>query len=459
MQIKNKASRLLKDNVRFQALKLLVEIDYHGAYSNVILDRFLSTSHLTPADQGLLVHLVYGTTQRRMTLDYYLEPFIQGKKVEDWVKTLLRLSLYQQLYMDRVPQHAILNEAVNIAKTNGHQGLGGFVNGVLRNIQRKGLRSLPDKDQDLLTYLSIAYSTPKWLVQELLTWYGPSPDLVQEILSSFLEKPKLTVRITKSADKRAEIADHLLAEGVKTEPSAISPFGLIVKSGPVFASQAFKDGLLTVQDESSMLVAPLGIRSGYEQVLDACAAPGGKATHIRQLLETGHLLAMDLSATKLRKVQDHLDRMGLSLRVETKAGDAGKFIPPQGTLYDTIYLDAPCSGLGLLRRKPEIKYQKQALTVQALADIQRQLIDHLSQFVKPGGLLIYSTCTLAKPENQELVQAFLADHPEFILLPIEKGETGLDQAITPEGYLQILPHYQGTDGFFIARLQKDEGIQ
>lgn len=454
MIIKNKAKGLLKTNVRFQALTILDKIDHHGGYSNVLLDKQLKKTDLNDRDRNLLVNMVYGTLQRRLTLDYYLEPFIKGKKIEDWVRTLLRLSVYQWVYMDRIPKHALVNESVTIAKINGHQGIAGFVNGILRKIQKQGLPQLPDKSDDLVTYMSIKYSVPQWLVETLMEWENGDEIVIETLLASLLERPKLSVRITKDASQRSEIQTKLFEQGIISHPSLISPYGLIIESGDLFNSEVFQQGLLTVQDESSMLVGPLGIVTGKEDVLDACSAPGGKATHIRQQLTSGTLTALDISPDKLDKVRGHLSRMGLMERCILEVADAGKFIPPNHRLYDTIYLDAPCSGLGLLRRKPEIKFEKEREVIHSLSEIQTTLIQHLSKFVKPGGLLVYSTCTLSPEENQDIIQTFLEQNEDFEILPISKSEVDFPQAITPEGYVRILPHYQQTDGFYIARLKK-----
>ncbi|OFK56082.1 16S rRNA (cytosine(967)-C(5))-methyltransferase [Globicatella sp. HMSC072A10] len=454
MKIKQRSEKQLANNVRWQALKLIHQIEYENQYSNVLIDQTLQHTHLNELDQKLLVQLVYGVVQRRLTLDYYLEPFIKGKKVDTWIASLFRLSVYQLLFLDKIPDHAVLNEAVEIAKTNGHGGLGKFVNAILRQFKRQPLRVLPDKTTALYDYLSIQYSMPLWLVEQLSHWLGDQSEQLELLLKSLLKTPHLSARVIANTDQRQEIQQQLQTEQVITEPSKVSPYGLIVQSGDLIHSNVFKEGRVTIQDESSMLVAPLGKIIGTEQILDACSAPGGKATHIAQLLTTGHLTALDLSSYKLKKVDQHLQRMGLVKKVTTQQADASKFLPKNNVLYDTIYLDAPCSGLGLMRRKPEIKYEKQAQDLVELAKIQAEILNHVASLLKPGGVLVYSTCTLAPIENEQMVDQFLANHTDFQLDPIQPEELLQADLLNSAGQIRVWPHQYHTDGFFISRFVK-----
>ncbi|MDO4432775.1 MAG: 16S rRNA (cytosine(967)-C(5))-methyltransferase RsmB [Aerococcaceae bacterium] len=451
MKIKKIAQQKLAKNVRFQALIILAKVEHEGEYSNVLIDRFLVQSTLNERDNQLLVQLVYGTIQRRLTLDFYLEPMLQGKKVDQWVKSLLRLTLFQFVYLERIPSHAALNEAVTIAKLNGHQAVANFVNAVLRRFLREEKRDI-SAIEPLEKRLSIQYSIQPWIVQTLLEQF--SEETVEPFLASLLEKPCVSARINQPPSTRETVLEQLREEGFEVEASAVSPYGVRCLKGNLVHSQLFKTGQLTIQDESSMLVAPAGNLEGFEQVLDACAAPGGKATHIAHLLPQGRLTALDISAAKLAKVQSHLERLGLLERVTLKVCDAGKFLPQDATLYDRIYLDAPCSGLGLMRRKPEIKYLKQFEDVEALAAIQATLLNHVATLLKPGGTLIYSTCTLTPAENEQQIEAFLAKHSAFKRLPLT-AEDGIPQAcLTAQGDVQVLPHQYHTDGFYICRLVK-----
>ena len=455
IKVKSLAAKRLKHNVRFQALQLLVEIDWHDQYSNVLLNRALSQTELKPVDQGLLVNLVYGSIQHRLTLDFYLEPFIKGKKLESWIRTLLRMTVYQMLYLERIPDHAAINEAVNIAKLNGHAGLAGLVNGVLRNFRRQELRSL-DTVTDPVEALSIQYSIAPWIVSLLQEQYDQAS--LTELLASLNQRPRLTARIQAHPNERDQILAQLRAADYQVEAGNLSPYAIESLDGRILESPAFQAGRLTIQDESSMLVAPIGRPVAGQRLLDACSAPGGKATHMAYLLGAGHLDALDISQAKLDLVAGHMERLGLSqqegLNISLHATNALDFMPPSGTLYDIIYLDAPCSGLGLMRRKPEIKYTKQASDIEALSKLQSQLLDHVASLLKPGGTLVYSTCTLAQAENRDQVKAFLARRPDFQLSPIGAEEVQGASVLAADGMIEVLPQDYLTDGFFIARMTK-----
>lgn len=453
MKIKNRSKQRLHRNVRWYTLIAIDQVEHHQQYSNVVIDNILAKAPLDERDRRLMTTIVYGVIQRRYTLDYYLEPFIQGKSVDPWVLSLLRLSVYQLIYMDRIPQHAVVNEAVRIAKINGHEGLGRFVNGVLRNFLRESLRDV-DAIESRIDRLSVRYSIEPWII-EYLDSHLQESELIM-LLDSLLTIPHLSARINPRLTTREELIQQLLDEGIQAEMSDLSPYGLIIKNGDIFTSNAFKNGYLTIQDESSMLVAPIGQIQGDEQVLDACSAPGGKATHIASLLETGHLMALDISANKMERVVEHMHRMGLSDTFSYKVIDALKFIPSEGMLYDIIYLDVPCSGLGLMRRKPEIKYVKNYHDIQSLSEIQSQLIHHYADYVKPGGYIVYSTCTLSYEENEDIIHQFLLDRPDFAIEPITQSDNMNQDLVNETGYIRIWPHQFGSDGFFICRLTKKD---
>ncbi|MBG9979796.1 16S rRNA (cytosine(967)-C(5))-methyltransferase RsmB [Facklamia sp. DSM 111018] len=451
MKIKNKSKRLLKNNLRWDMLILLDQIDHHGEYSNHVIDQFMVESPKSLQDRNLIVKVVYGSVQRRMTLDYYLKDLLEDKTVEDWIQSLLRLSVYQLVYLDRIPEHAVVHEAVEIAKINGHQGLAKFVNAILRQFLRKKLPSF-DQITDLYERLSIKYSIQKWMVEYFSQFL--ELEQLEEFLSSLNNQSYLSARLTLPKEQREELVQALMEEGFQVEKSSVAPEGIRSTNRNLIHSTAFQQGKLTIQDESSMLVAPLGLIQGDEEVLDACAAPGGKATHIASLLSEGHLTALDISARKLKILADHAERMGLSDRISLKAMDALKFEGLSQKLFDVIYLDAPCSGLGLMRRKPEIKYVKTMADIQSLSRIQSDLLNHLSTLLKPGGYLIYSTCTLSVEENENKIESFVEEHTHFEVDEINPEEILDDSLITDKGYIRIWPHDHGTDGFFICRLKK-----
>lgn len=455
MRIKKQSEKRLKQNLRWDMLKLVYAIEYEGAFSNLLINDYIRETKRPEQDQSLVVKVVYGVVQHRYTLDFYLAPFLKGKKVDKWIASLLRIAAYQLVYLDRIPDHAVVNEAVQIAKINGHQGLGNFVNGILRSFIRTPLADISNI-QDKNERLSIQYSIQQWMIEELEEFLEATE--VEELLESLNEDPVVSARINAPLEERAAMMEQLEAEGFQVEAGLLSPYGIRSLKGNPVNSSLFQAGKLTIQDESSMLVAPLGQLKGDEEVLDPCAAPGGKATHIASLLtEGGHVTAVDLSAEKLEKLVEHAERMGLSSRITAFAEDARKVEVNSQKGFDVIYLDAPCSGLGLMRRKPEIKYVKAKADLQALAELQMEILVHVAGLLKAGGKLIYSTCTLSGIENENLLTNFLNNHKEFKVDPIQAEEVShKNNILTDEGYVRIWPHLYHTDGFFISRLIKEK---
>lgn len=455
-KVKNQARNKLAQNVRWQALLLLDQIFNEGQYSNVVIDEFLQKNLLNKKDQDLLVKLVYGVIQNRTYLDYQLAEFIQDKKIDDWVHILLQLSTYQLIFLDRVPSHAVVDQAVQIAKLNSHQGLANLVNAILRNFDRRGIKALDDKSP-INEQLATKYSMPLWLVAYFQEKF---PQLDQEaLLANFNQEAKLSVRVNQASADPISVKESLESEGYQVESSQLSPLGLLVKGSNPIHSAAYLDGQFIVQDESSMTVAPLAQLQGREQVLDACAAPGGKATHIAQILkeknQAGHLTALDLSAYKLNRLAEHAQRMGLDSYIDLKVEDFLAFGDLSQAGFDVIYLDAPCSGLGLMRRKPEIKYEKTYEDILALSQIQSEMLEHAADLLKSGGRLIYSTCTLSLEENEANIREFIQKHPEFSIDPVKANEVMDPSVITPEGMVRLWPHIHQCDGFFICRMIKN----
>ncbi|KIL44837.1 16S rRNA (cytosine(967)-C(5))-methyltransferase RsmB [Jeotgalibacillus soli] len=439
-------------SVREAALHILDQIDKNQSYSNLLLNHAIRQFEIKGPDIGLLTELTYGTIQRKLTLDFYLTPFIK-KKVEGWVRNLLRMSLYQMLYLDRVPERAAIHEAVEIAKKKGHKGISGLVNGVLRSIQRQGVPSL-DTINDPIERLSIETSHPLWLVARWSEQFGLTK--TREMCETNLLPPVQTARVNRTQSSKDEVLRLLAEEGVEAEESRIIPEGIQIKRGNIAHTEAFRSGFLTIQDESSMLVAyALDPRPG-ESVLDMCAAPGGKTTHIAERMNNeGKVLALDLHPHKIKLIQENASRLELT-NIEGHALDARKvqerFEPAS---FDRVLVDAPCSGLGVLRRKPDIKYAKNERDLESLQSIQLSLLSSAVEMLKPGGTLVYSTCTVDKKENHQTVTQFLVKQPQMKLATAES----LPEAIQPlvqEQVLQVFPQDFGGDGFFIACFKKGE---
>lgn len=438
------------DKVRNTAVDLLLRVEKEGAYSTVMLQQAIEKQSFSPQDRGLLTEIFYGTLQRKLTLDYYLAAFVKKmKKIDPWVLQLLRISVYQMVYLEKVPDHAILYEAVQIAKVRGHQGTAKFVNGVLRNMQRQGIPSLETIASDM-ERASVRYSIPVWILELLQEQYGTQK--MHAVAESLLTPPSVSIRIQDIHTTQEEMMQRLAQEGVQTRPSELSECALVVVEGSIFTTDAFRDGLVTVQDEASSLVALVGHLHPGDHVLDTCAAPGGKSTHMAAYLDAssgGSVVSLDLHVSKLRKIRQNAERLHVEDRIFPKALDARHVEEAfEAESFDAVFVDAPCSGLGLMRRKPDIKYTKTPDDLTNLANIQREILDAASMMVKRGGTLVYSTCTINQEENDAVVQAFLSRHTEF-----ELDGLGTDTPYHTDT-VTILPSDYQSDGFYIARMKK-----
>lgn len=445
-------------SAREVALDILVRVDEQGAYSNLLLNTSLQKSGLSREDSGLTTELVYGTISRMNTLDYVLEEFVSKgiAKLQPWVRSLLRLSLYQILYLDRIPSHAAVNEAVNISKKRGHQGISGMVNGVLRNVLRAGELPVMQPDWSAAKRISIQHSHPMWMVQRWVEEYGA--EAAEAICAANNESPAVSARVNTTMISREKLLNEMLEQGIQVSPSEISPYGIIARGGGNLAlSSWYRDGYLSIQDESSMLVAEAVAPEPGMKVLDCCAAPGGKTLHMGELMkDEGSIYANDLHVHKAKLISDSAQRLGLDL-IATGSGDAleleNRF---ESGSFDRVLLDAPCTGLGVIRRKPDLKWRKLPEDVRGIAGLQRDLLASVSKLVKPGGVLVYSTCTTEKAENGDIVTSFLEQNPHFTAVtyssPIWKRLDNKALALG-EG-IQILPHHFNSDGFYISVLQR-----
>jgi 16S rRNA (cytosine967-C5)-methyltransferase len=438
------------------ALKILTSIEEKRSYSNLELKHVLETTPLSAPDTGLVTELVYGTIQRRNTLEYILGKFLKGnKKPQPWVRQLLLLSLYQIRYLDRVPDRAVVHEAVEIAKRKGHQGIASLVNGVLRNVLRQPQvwDELPKHDP--VKAIALAESHPEWLVKRWLNIFGEEE--TKSICRSNNFPPHPSVRVNTLKTTRDALLADMQEEDPDAAPSPLTPFGILTGSGNAANTRWFREGACTIQDESSMLVAPaLQVKPG-QRVLDACAAPGGKTTHIAELMgNRGEIVACDIHPHKQELIRQTADRLGITI-IKTMVCDAYD-LPEKGLgQFERILLDAPCTGFGVIRRKPDLKWNKSAADITDISSIQMRLLRRVSQLLAPGGLMVYSTCTIDPEENQLLVERFVAEHPDFILdstLAEDLPSAVTTKVDASKGYVQILPHHFHSDGFFIARIKR-----
>ena len=430
------------ETARSLALAVLEDVLVNQAYSNIALNKHLKGSQFSAADKGLVTEIVYGTVARKLTLEWYLSHFIEDRdKLDNWLYILLLLSAYQLRYLDKIPNHAVVNEAVELAKAR-KKGSEKLVNAVLRRILREGW---PDVDSIKRKNKrdSIAYSLPVWLVSKLKEEYGE--ERAQAIFKSLLVRNKASIRVA-DLSRKEEIKTLLEATD-----SPLAATGLVKEHGHFAGHDLFAEGVITIQDESSQLVAPTLDPQGDEQVLDACAAPGGKTAHIASYLTSGKVTALDLYDHKLDLIQENAERLGVADRVQTQKLDARKVHEFFGRdSFDKILVDAPCSGIGLLRRKPDIKYNKETADFTSLQEIQLEILGSVCQTLRKGGIITYSTCTIVSEENFQVVEAFLESHPEFEQVKLEHE----CKDILKDGCILITPELYGSDGFFISQFRK-----
>ena len=442
------------------AVDMLLEITEKGSYSHLLIKAVLAKyNYLDARDRSFMKRLTEGTLERRIQIDYILNQFssVPVSRMKPFIRNLLRISVYQLLFMDGVPHSAACNEAVKLAGKRGFGTLRGFVNGVLRNIGRnKDKISYPDKEKNTLLYLSVIYSMPEWLTEKFIREYGKEG--AEKILKGLLDIHPVTVRLKESLpEEEKEKWQRELREkqvSVKGHPYLGYAFAL-ENTEDITKLPGFREGSFLVQDVSSMLA---GEAAGYKTgdfVIDVCAAPGGKALHAAEkLCGTGQVLARDLTEYKVSLIRDNIERMKLE-NILAEQWDACTADDRYIEKADVVLADLPCSGLGIMGKKRDIKYHVTPESLKELSALQREILSQAGQYVKPGGVLIYSTCTLNPEENQKNVEGFIENYPfeaESLtpFLPEELKEEGKD------GMLQLLPGYHLTDGFFIARLKRKE---
>lgn len=446
-----------KKSAREIALNVLMEITEKGNFSHTVLNRFLNEyQYFSKQDRAFITRLCEGTLERLITLDYILDQYstVKVKKMKPVIRNLLRMSLYQIKYMDQVPDSAACNEAVKIAKQRGFANLSGFVNGILRNIVRNQKAfSLPDEKNEI-KYISIAYSVPEWLAEQMICQYGyeSAKKFFESVLAS---NNKTTIRCNTEKITTEDLKKILKENQIAAEDGTYLPCALKISNYNYLADlESFKKGYFLIQDESSMLVGAVSGVKKYDMVIDVCAAPGGKSLHIAELLQsTGHVDARDLSESKVNLIRENINRLGYQ-NITARTGDALVLDKESIDKADIVIADLPCSGLGVIGKKPDIKYNMTMEKQRELVKLQRQILSTVYQYVKIGGILLYSTCTVNQDENIENVRWFTKQY-NFRLESLDDFlPPSLMNETTKEGYIQLLPGIHDTDGFFIAKLRR-----
>ncbi len=404
--------------VRQFATEILLKVDTRRAYADVLLDHSLEDPALSERDRALLTELVYGTLRWRGKIDARLNLYFRRSQnaTDPFVRNLLRLAFYQLLFLDKIPDYAAVNEAVQMAKAHRGDKVAGFVNAVLRSFLREKNRTLePRPTNDWQAALAIEHSHPQWMIEQWLDYFGTQE--TEALMKANNEAAPLVLRVNSCRSSREALLALLSKSGISAVATRWSPVGIWVTSRcRVDQLPGFQEGLFQVQAEASQLVSYLLSPQRGERILDACAAPGGKTTHIAELMaDTGEVIALDKSEKGIEKIRENAARLGLASLCAGKT-DVSHPLPAEfRSPYDRILVDAPCSGLGTLRSHPEIKWHRNETDIKRLGRLQKTIVDQVIHYLKPGGVLVYSTCTLTKDENENVVEDFLEHHKEFVL--------------------------------------------
>lgn len=425
------------DNNRKTAYFTLIDVESKKSYSNMALNHHIKCSK--PNSPAFVRELVYGVLENQKLLDYIIEKLVPSgvAKIKTNDLIILRMGIYQIRNMDSVPDYAAVNESVMLAKRFA-RGRESFINAVLRSyIKERYLLALPERDEDPIKHLSIKYSYEPWIIELWLEQY--KMDFVEELLKAGNSTPEVTIRLNWLKIMKEDLIKRLKGLGYEVEPGKICDNALKVTGSGLLETELYKQGMFSVQDEASMLTSVMLAPRHGDVVMDVCAAPGGKTLAIAERMNnTGKIYASDVYKRKLAIIENEAKRLGIT-NIETRTWDATKLDSTMIEKADKVLVDAPCSGLGVIRKKPEIKYKKRTAEMDLLPRKQLAILSTSSAYVKPGGVLIYSTCTINPYENQRVVEAFLAKNPSF-----KKEEA-----------VQLLPNVNGTDGFFICKMRKE----
>lgn len=445
-------------NPRAVALKVLIEITQQHVHSNKAIQKVLIGEPMTDVDRRLMVRLVYGVLEHRLQLEAVVRTYsdVRFGKINKRILMILLMAFYQIRHLDRIPDSAVVNEAVKLAKKENYR-YKNFVNAVLRAYLREPEKfQIPPMEQEPILHLSLTYSHPEWLVARWIERYGET--FTRELLAANNRIPPVTLRPNPLKIGREALITHLEEEGVITRPGSLYPEMLVIERMPVDKRidelDSYRKGYFQIQGEASALTGLILSPEPGERVLDACAAPGGKATHLATLMDNrGLVVARDVSEGKLHLIREAAERLGLqNMRIEQR--DAAKHVSEDDASFDRILVDAPCTGLGIIAKKPEIRYERTPGDIDEMSSLQKRILATSAAYLKPGGVLVYSTCTIEPEENRAIVEDFLAHHENFERVDFS-GE--LPVAIEGAGSdLQLYPHRHRSDGFYMAKLRKKE---
>lgn len=454
------------DIARETALKILYKIDEEKAYSNIVLNSEIKKQKekLQRKDIGLISEIVYGVTTWRITLDEIIEKYskIKLKKISKWILNILRMSIYQIIFLDKIPKAAAVNEGVNLAKKYGNRGSIGFTNAVLRKVDKKDYTELFE-EKDNIKRISITTSMPEWIILELKK-EGVSIEKIEEICKNSNIRPSISVRINNLKINKQELKEKLQEKGIKTEDGILNDFLILNNIKDIENLEEFTQGYFTVQDEVAGLTALVLNPQPGENVLDACSSPGGKTTYLAELMKNqGNIVATDIHEHRTKLVENAAKRLGINI-IKTSVQDATIFNENYKEKFDKILLDVPCLGIGVLKRKPDIKWQKEQKDVDEISKIQYKILENCSKYLKKNGEIVYSTCSIFKKENERIIEKFIKNNSEIQVekLDFEKNSQLKNEKnanLFFQNYIKnckYLEVYQNekTDGFFICKMTK-----
>jgi 16S rRNA (cytosine967-C5)-methyltransferase len=448
---------LIKKSPRAICLDILNRVEADSHLDRLLTDSFKQYPNLTPLDRAFLTELAYGVFRWRGRLDWVIQLFskIPFEKIELEILNILRLGLYQILFLSRTPSSAAVNESVELAKRIRGKGGAGFVNALLRSvIRREKEMTYPVIDENPVFHIGIVLSYPLWLVRRWVEDMGVEETI--KVCAFNNQISPLILRTNTLKTNRENLIERLEMKGLKPSPCSYSEEGILLNDPPAVSELPFLSaGFYIIQDEASQLVTSILDPKPGERILDACAAPGGKSTHMAQRMkDEGEIDALDLNKRKLNQIEEVCQRLGVRI-VKTIKGDATQSLPvPEGARFDRILADVPCSGFGTLRKNPDLKWRRGEEDIQRLSELQSSILRNLSSYVKEGGVLVFSTCTIFHEENEGVVEKFLEGHPEFQLDRMEKVLPGKFQSFIQNGYFNTFPPRNEMDGFFAARMIK-----
>ena len=447
------------DKPREIALKTLVSIEQEKSYSNIILNKMIKENSkiLSEKDKAFISELVYGIISMKLTLDEIIKKYsnIKIKKISIWILNVLRMGTYQIIFLDKVPKSAAVNESVNLAKRYGHKASSNFVNAILRKINKSDYDELFLIKNDI-ERISKTRSMPEWIIKELLK--DRNIEEVDKICKNLNNRPKVQIRVNTLKTTKEELETILQKEDIKCSRIEEMPNFLDANIKNIENFEYFKKGYFTVQDISAGLTAEILSPKENEIILDACAAPGGKTTYMAELMKNkGEVIAWDIHKHRVDLIKENANRLGIDI-IKAETQDSTKFNPKYENYFDKILLDVPCLGIGVIKRKPDIKWQKSEKDIQEIVDLQFKILENISRYLKPGGFLVYSTCSILKEENEEQIEKFLEKHSEYERVSIDEISTlgnieDIKKKFTKNGYFKIEPD-ESKDGFFIEKLRK-----